>query len=496
MAEHSSGTVTDVTVTSYNIVAWTVTYTPAANVELVVVSDALVNSFPVVTHWNAALNPPVGGGAPRGGQQVGASDGIKIADYDPVAGKKSSGGDTFLNTNPTYATPAGFRYFYASDKYALFSDGTEGATAPSGPYASDAKVPGFERYMAENYSYIAVSDLRAIQRSDSSRARNGLPIAHRNHPTAFDTHAPATSQLQHGLPIFQLVHCFVVEYDDPAIDGSESSLASFLVPPMWSKTPEVKYPVLFNSFYDINGSTFGAPGNIFVSVLGALYTLDRRKAVGIFHNGGGAFATQSLQPSGGANVKKLFAKATDLLGIDRDEVVIAGGSRGGSSGLYYASNPVNNGFTARYVISENPQTYPGDTLDRFATPSYSLVHLGVVQATGVRKSWRAEWSDPTTGFSGAELAAFNMTGTEDFSDIDNFLACGSPGFVSQMAAEGTKVLLRLGTHDNTTCFAHMSQYIGGVGRLPESRCGSRSGIALDTGTQWTCRPASACCSTA
>lgn len=483
VAVHTGGTVTDVAPTSYDVVAGTVDYTPTVDADLVVVSDALLNDFPVVTHWNAALNDP--GTGPRGGQQVGASDGIGLLDYDPVTGTFPPSSGSITNMNAAHADPVGGQYQYATDLLAVFSDGTETTPAKDGEPA-DADVPDYERYIAENWSLSAVSDLRAIWLSDHSREISGLPIAHRNHPKAFDPLSPPGEKLQVDLPTFQIVHCFIVDHDDPTIVGSESSLATYIVPPGWTPHPAARYPVLFNSFYDIHASTFATMGDIFLTELGELYALDDRQAVGILHNGGGAGACQTLHGSGITNVAKLFRHARGVLKVDDEEVVVSGGSRGGTSGLHFAFNPNTDAFTARYVIANNPQTYPGDALERFSNPTYRLVQSAAAGAAGYKESWKTTWVDPISGRTGSEQTAYNLMGTDDFALIDATIANGSSGFVAEALAKGTKVIMRLGTHDFSKSFLHMSQYMEAltVAGVPlRVEMGHRFGHGHTLGTQ-------------
>ena len=485
VAVHVGDSVTDVAPDAFAALAGTVTYTPSSDADVVVVSDALVNDFPVVTHWNASLNALGGvGGQPRGGQEVGAADGIDWRDYDPVSGKTIKSSPHVVNDDPAYADPIGGTYVYASNKYAVFSDGTETTPAKDGEPADQA-VPGFERYAAENYALTSVSDLLAVWLSDHSRELTGLPIAHRNGHTAFTTGTTPTHRLQPGLPILQVVHCFIVDYDDPNIVGSESSLATFIVPPLWSRAPSEPYPVLFNSFYGIHGSTFATMGKTFLRELGELYTLDGRQAVGILHNGGGALACYTIQGSAVHNAKKLFKQARTLIGIDSDQVVVTGGSRGGISGLHLSFNPFADAFTAPYVIANNPQIYPGDALDTFVNPTYRLVQSGVSGVTGYQNAWKTTWNDPATGLTGPQLTAYNLTGSSNFQWIDANIANGAPGFIAEMLAKNSQIIMRLGTHDFSKSFSHMSRFIEAltVAGVPlRTEIGHRlgHGHALDT----------------
>jgi hypothetical protein len=461
VSARSSTGVKDTVADSFDTVTGIVTFTPPVDADLVVVSGELRHDLPVVTHWNASRNLLDGFlGAPRGGQQVGASDGIGQLDYDPGSGALFGKDVDILNQDPTegHAHLVAGPYAFSTHRWALFSDGTETTDAKDGEPA-DADVPGHERYIAENYALAAPTDLAAIWLSDRSREISGLPIAHKNHPEAFAAGGPAKRKLLPGLPIFQVVHCYVVPFEDPGVVGAEQSLATFIVPPGWVAAPATPYAVLFNSFYDIHSSTFGVMGAEFLRTLGELYALDGRQAVGILHNGGGASACQTIHASAYANAARLFSEAQSRLGIDTSRVVVTGGSRGGTSALGLSANPFADAYTATYILAVNPQTHPGEALHRFANPTYPLVQSGVAAGAGYKAAWKDGWTDPESGRSGAQEAGITYLGQHDGAAIDAELANGSPSFVAALAAKGSRVILRLGTHDHSKSFSHMTRYI-------------------------------------
>jgi len=293
--------------------------------DYVVVSDSFKNVFPIVTHWKSRLNDW------RGGHSLGASDGIATYLYDANENKIVSEGGSTLSQNDWAHQPSGEKYFFATDQYALFSDGSEQTAAKDGEWA-DADVPAYERYVGENWEIAAIDESAAIWLSDWSRENTGYPVAHRNH-VAFDTTVPVAEQVMTNVPLFQVVHGYLVDPgDDPAQQGHEQSLAAFILPPTWTPPQPPPsppgHPVLFNGSYGTHNSTFGQVGQKALQALGDLYNDHGALALGVFWNGGGGQATLARQASAYRNAAKLISDAELLGGANPHGLVIFGGSRG------------------------------------------------------------------------------------------------------------------------------------------------------------------------
>lgn len=413
----------------------------------VVVTSLLTQDLDIVSHWDAGLN----GG--RGGQSIGAADGISTLDFDPVTGQPFSSGGNIRSSNPSWVHPvSGDRYYWASDVYALFSDGT-------GVHDGEA-VPAFERYIAESYSTNAVTPLRVIHFSDQVRAATGFPVAHRSHPRAFDPASLPGEKVANGLPLFQVVHCHLVDTGDlyASVPGSENSLGTFLLPPGWHSEFEGTYPILFNGFYDIHASTFGGVGLSFADTIAKVYRNGQRRAVGVMWNGGGAAATGTFHRSAYDNANQLIQDAATLLRADPERIVATGGSRGGTTALEVASNPYDLPYTVKFVNAWSPQLRIGESIALFGNPTYPLAHGSIRHATGYTDSFRAAWVDPDTGLTGRQLTAVNFFDTTDTSFIDANYAIHSELFRSRLGAEDTRVVLRTGTHDYSRLALHSGEY--------------------------------------
>jgi hypothetical protein len=456
----ATGVVEYLPASAVDVAAGTVTLTWPAFGTCVAVSNLLKHDLPVVTHWNASLN----GG--RGGQQTGARDALLPLGLDPATSTLEVDGH-YLNTNadPLQSSywgdddPAVGAYYFASDRYALFSDGT-GAH-------DDAALPGFERYIGETFTTLGPTSLAAIWLSDKVRAMTGFPVAHKNHPLAFDAAAPAASRVLDGAPLFQAVHGWLVDITlptgtdlYPATAGSENSLGTFLLPPGWtSQAADDTYPILFNGFYDLHASTFGSVGLGFFEVLGALlqHPAGPRRAVGVLWNGGGADACYTMHRSAYDGAARLIADAALELAADPDRIVMSGGSRGGGTALEMSSNPYGAGYTVQFVNATAAQVKPGQVIT-FVSPSYSLGMGSMQRVTGYQQAWMSGWIDPDSGRTGKLLTMQNLFGTDDAAVIDADHALDSGTFRNGLLAAGARVLLHLGTHDYSLPLAQAVTY--------------------------------------
>lgn len=485
--QNASGGINLFAPTTVNWSAGTVKLNNAVPGRCVVVSGLLLHNPRVATHWKADLN------AGRGGQWLGGKDGLNVWDYQydqydldavppnskhQLTSALGSNGEVG-NTNPVWGNPPGtpatetepeipstHPYAYASDRIALFSDGTSEHL--------DAAVPAYERYIGENYSTDAFTELAAIWLSDRARELTGFPIAHRSHPDAFAPCGESYSSAEPGhavendLPLFQVVHCHEVAPDDlPEFEGNEHSLATFILPPGWSAdVPAATYPVLFNGFYDINVNTFVNEGMGFVQTLATLHTqTPARTVVGLLWNGGGG---QSFHRSMYDNAAQLFDDAACLLKADKHTMVFTGGSRGGTVALAVASNPYKStdpdkyDYSARIVNARGPQVRVGENVKTFMNPSHPDLVIVVDAYTGYQNSWTSGWVEPGS-LPGAEkhgkdVVLRNFFDTEVPHEVDA-LCNDSDAFRAGLVAAGTAVVLRFGTHDSHGSSSLVADYV-------------------------------------
>lgn len=462
--------------TSVNPTNGTVAFTaPNFAARVVVVSDALTNEFPIVTHWDSFANDPDGAGPtrPRGGFDEDATGAISTQEFgcDPLGahyGEYFRSGGTAVNTNfgwGDYSIGGVFPgiYHWASDRYALFSDGSE---TNGNAAILDRVVPGYETYIGENWTG-AVSELTAIRLSDLSRTWTNRPIAHRKPWSDFHS-------LEEGLPILQIVHNFIGKYDDEdaANPGREDCLASFVVPPNWTPTPENGYAVLFSAVYDVNDSMFTVFDNGWIRTVGELAN-ENKSAVVIATNGGGAAASLSQQESVYFNHRVVFDAAEDELGIDRTRVVALGASRAATAALALSASPGISPppFVPYYVLAGVPTTYAGDGLANHVNPTYPLIQEAMRAFTGFKWCWFPGWTDGTHDVG--EAAALTMYGV-DLADVDLERSNAAPDFLDALAdnvtENDTHLVIGTGTHDVAQPFSHFVTYWNELAsRVPANR---------------------------
>lgn len=431
-----------------------------------------MHDYPIPTHWKWE-----GGDASNshGSVKHGESDGIFEIDYSPPTDPNEPG---FGGEDPSL--PGGLAdtdpdnpYYYRTEDWNLFDDGS-GLTA-------QAKVPGRERFIGENYATARVTNLAATRYSDLARRASGHPVRHLSD----------MADAQSGLPYYQVVHAHLIPYDDPNIPGYENSLATFILPPGWVRpqvqdcTASGEYPVLFLPYYDMNQSTFHKDNGLRVlnSIAEVLVANGDHKTIGIVWNGGGTAPAQSTQESVDFNLDLLFFTATTELNASRTDIVAIGGSRGGTGSIHAAANLVSNNYRIAYAYVATSQLAYGDVHRRLGTSTYPLLQDSLRKATGYKEAWRQGWRNPMpsldilpfmdaaadmdrritalnvlTGFPPGPGAGFPPT-TDMFQYVDDNRAPISPPRLQALAANGTQVFMNLPSHDFVNTFSSHVEFV-------------------------------------
>ncbi|HHV99840.1 MAG TPA: hypothetical protein GXX36_09775 [Clostridiaceae bacterium] len=374
-----------------------------------VVLDTLINDFPVVTHWNAQLNNN------RGGFCLGAADGVGKLDIDLNT-------DTVINEKPIYDKNLESPYTFLSDKYMFFSG-----------KSLNLKVPGYERYIGENYSLFQVTDALALWLSVKTLKDTGYPVIYKNYPQF---------ELQENIPAFQVVSNFII-----ASNKETPSLATFILPPYWQAGKQNKYPVLFSGFYDSNENMFQTIGPSVLKVIGNVMKKTSKAVIGVIWNGGGSIGARTFQYSAFHNLSELFRTAAKEFSGDPGSIVAVGGSRGGITALIAAGNSYHNNYRIKYAVCYNPIVRFGENDWEVPNPTCPLVYAAISEDTGYKLAWMRSWRDPVYGLSGQKLFLNNLFGTCDRSIANEVLCPCSKQFAKTIAEKGTKVFLAVGTHD-------------------------------------------------
>jgi hypothetical protein len=105
-------------------------------------------------------------------------------------------------------------------------------------------------------------------------------------------------------------------------------------------------------------------------------------------------------------------------------------------------------------------------MTKFMNPSYYHLMDNIKKATGYTESWKSTWEDPndpdpsnTTIPDGEKRILLNFFNMTDVTQINQLYAIDSDRFITALINEGTKVLLRVGTHDSTVPFQAVVSYV-------------------------------------
>lgn len=418
----------------------------------VIVADGFVNSAELVTHWEPSLNDG------RGGFMLGAVGEMGNIFVDNELGKLNALWSFF---DYDYNNPLAYR----SNEIALFNEN---------PYAM---APSFESYLGENYAVMKFDAKSAVFLSDMIRERTGFPVIHKNHPWALNLLADPEQQVSDGLPAFQIVHNYVI-----AANLINSSLATFMLPPLWSRESPERYPIAFDSFYDNNQNLAIFHGPLLLEVAGELFNEGKGGAISVLWNGGGFTGTMTGQPSAYANCALLFDVVREKLNGDPFRVVMMGKSRGATAALQLAANPDHLNYNVDYVIAFNPLLRMGELCYDYINTAYPGNYGLVDWHTGYKYAWRSDWMDLPGAISPAALMLYNFYGTFD-RDVADQYSPWSDVFVDSLKARGTSVSLVFGSHDLVIpmdmCYEYYNKLLE-KGVPTQFRINFRSGHAADT----------------
>lgn len=383
----------------------------------VLVSPLLINTLPVVSHWD---NSAAEG---KGGFRYGGTDGIGTLRMDEAGEKVVAEHVRLYNNDPD--SP----YVYNTEDYQLFGS-NEGD--------KELKTPQFERYIGDRYSLYAVDDLVAISLSDRILKTFGYPVVYRNE-SADD------GALLSNAPVVQLISGSLL-----VTKNGQHSLASYILPPNWSAKSVKGYPLLFNGYYDANENTFSTVGPSFLEIIGKTLASTGKGIVGVLWNGGGYIGSRSLQSSIYAGIGAAIARGQDSYGGDAEQVVAVGGSRGGLTALLAGGNPLRLPYRVRYTLCYAPPLILNGLTREFAEGACPLIwHVAEVD-TGYRDIWKKDWRHPQTGRSGIETLLQTLTGAGDSASLRETTGLESDFFLDGLKASGTKLLINHGTHDAFT----------------------------------------------
>jgi len=303
--------------------------------------------------------------------------------------------------------------------------------------------PDYEQYFGDIYSIAAIPDEEAGKFLESACETNGLPVRLLA-PASWKGAYPEIESPESASCIVQIVHASIV-------DGS---LATVFLPPNWTdKAPDRTYPIVVNSIYDLNDTTFRANGGL-MAMLAAQSGLDgRRGAIGVITNGGGALASHGFDEGMLDQAAEVISWVAERFHGNPYEVITFGGSRGGYTSLAIASNPKGYDYRVVLAVSVAPPTLVGSHID-LVSPTYTGLFIAAETDIGLADSWLSGWTYPEcagrpelTGKTRNQALLHVLTGTTDPAEADATRGLGSDAFVHGLKAAGTQVHLEVTAHD-------------------------------------------------
>ncbi|MBW1808578.1 MAG: hypothetical protein JRJ87_10325 [Deltaproteobacteria bacterium] len=316
-------------------------------------------------------------------------------------------------------------------------------------------LPDYESYIADTYSALQIPDAEAVSfLSDTCRAI-GTPLRLLP-PMPWNGNHEVIAQPESSTCEVQIVHASIV-------DGS---LVTVILPPTWTDdAPEGTYPIVINSFYDLNDNLFHVHGSLLTGLVAQSGYEGKRGVIGILTNGGGATASRGFDERMYVQAAEAIAWVADTFHANRHEVITFGGSRGGFTSLAIASNPYGFDYRVILAVSVAPPTILGEHM-LLTSPTYPGM-LGVAGSdVGLADAWKTGWTYPAcagkphlTGLTGWQSLLYILSGTSDRQVANQNRSLTSDDFIQGLSNAGTQVYLEITGHDGI-CPYHLQVEYG------------------------------------
>jgi hypothetical protein len=346
-----------------------------------------------------------------------------------------------------------------SFEYLAFDQIETSVPYPSGDYAPGACYPRYDHYVGMNFSTTAIPDGVVEEFAQGVFDDTGVPLKFLR-PDALES-----GRLVSEPGYVQVVHGLIVQADS---DDTGSLATVFLPPNWWTDAPAGSYPIVANGMYDLNYQVFhrvahAMGGTVLARFIANSGTHNRSGAIGVLWNGGGAEATFTLNEKSFRQFGSLIDLVAERFRGDRNRVLMTGNSRGGSTAVSMASNPLDLDYTVTFatVSSALPFWGTGPTL---ASATYAKQLNNLARVTGHSDAWRTGWRFPDcggpehlVGLGPREASAEILMGLSDPAEVDATWSPASPRFVDRLEEEGTQLYLEIAGHD-TIPFVKQAEY--------------------------------------
>ncbi len=307
--------------------------------------------------------------------------------------------------------------------------------------------PQYQSYLGSNYALESVSDADVNQWSEDVCNEVGQPIKIVR-PDVWSEGSIDLQRVQQNAPYIQLIHGVQVS----GTSDGPGSLASIVLPRNWSPTPAKPYPVVAMSYYDLNFTTFRVPqGRQVIDVIASSTEDGRSGAIGVIFNGNAGAVGYTNNENAYRDFGKLIDNLAVDLAADRDEVVVFGGSRGGSSAINFAANPFDLDYTVRFAAAGASATHFSRLMSLVPSFTYPRTAEIVSEVTGFHDAWRPGWVYPDCGLqkyrgqSAIEVVTDVIFGAP--ADAIDALSPYADANIQRLLASETGIYMSIGRND-------------------------------------------------
>ena len=295
-------------------------------------------------------------------------------------------------------------------------------------------VPDLDHYIGDRYDIVTYSDsdVRGVLGKLCSDVNSKVRFVQPD--IEISTIENLNSLLEQDIAEFQVLHGLVFR----------NNLFTIIIPPLWNKTKS--YPSLINGFYSLNQNFIKQVGPKVLTILDRTYAQDKKGAVGLLWNGGGALASRTTNNKAYQDFNDFMKIVVPVLNLDRDKAIAYGASRGGSTAINLASHPLVDQLRFAFVYAHVPPS-EFDVIANLISPTVPELLSANDWTTGYVGSWSDDFKmqDGTTSGKSQHLKV--LTGSLDPVYLQANINLTAPGKITKLIQNNTSVLIEIGTFD-------------------------------------------------
>lgn len=318
----------------------------------------------------------------------------------------------------------------------------------------DGFLPSINNYLATTFSWLEVGASQRDAALDEMCNDLGVPFSFYSWTPGVDVRIASEQKVPGwtgpGTGRVRVVHGITV-----------GGLFTLFLPPNWEAASTGTHPIVAETLYDVNENLFSplGHGKFIGKIVAESGIYDRRGAIGLLWNGGGALGSATANAVAVQQFADIVGWTATYTRGEPHNIFMLGRSRGGTAPLLLASSG-HAAFTIKFVLSLAGATKFGTQIaNAGATMPAQIPGLGNV--TGYSRSWKPGWvyNGPAgSGLSAKEAASRILVG-DTLGNLDAYHSPISQGKIDSLFAKGTKLLLVFGSHDEFIPFGTQMEYL-------------------------------------